>query len=101
MILKFAPGDGQLMQLACLWSHWTGPGDELLSFAIVTDEPPPDTTEFFISRNCAWRSCRRDEEPRTFTGSLPKHHGKRCHRDSENNGQEYAGTKAVPVQRYY
>ncbi|MYM92557.1 SOS response-associated peptidase family protein [Duganella vulcania] len=42
MILKFAPGGGELMQLACLWSHWTGPGEDLLSFAIITDEPPPE-----------------------------------------------------------
>lgn len=42
VVLKFAPGDGQLMPLACLWSHWTGPGEDLLSFAIVTDEPPPE-----------------------------------------------------------
>lgn len=43
---SFAPGDGQVMQLATLWSHWKGEEaglqSELLSFAIVTDEPPPE-----------------------------------------------------------
>ena len=43
VILKFAPGNGQLMQLACLWSHWRGHDEpDLLSFALVTDEPPPE-----------------------------------------------------------
>ena len=43
VILKFAPGNGQLMQLACLWSHWRGKDEpDLLSFALVTDEPPPE-----------------------------------------------------------
>ena len=27
---------------ACLWSRWKGPGEELLSFALITDEPPPE-----------------------------------------------------------
>jgi len=31
------------MQLACLWSHWSAPGKEdLLSFAAITDDPPPE-----------------------------------------------------------
>lgn len=43
VILRFAPGNGQLMRLAALWSHWRGEGEpDLLSFAIVTDEPPPE-----------------------------------------------------------
>ena len=29
--------------IACLWSHWTGEGEsDLLSFAAITDEPPPE-----------------------------------------------------------
>lgn len=43
VILEFRPGTGQVMYLACLWSHWTGKGDEdLLSVAAITDEPPPE-----------------------------------------------------------
>lgn len=43
VVIQFAPGDGQLMHLACLWSHWTGRDEpDLLSFALVTDEPPPE-----------------------------------------------------------
>lgn len=39
--LKFMPGDEQAMTLACLWPHWTGNDEpDLLSFALITDEPP-------------------------------------------------------------
>ena len=45
VILQFSPGDGQLMQIACLWSHWTGPNQaDLLSFAAITDEPPAEVS---------------------------------------------------------
>lgn len=41
VILKFIPEGGQPMALASLWSHWTGKGEhDLLSFALITDEPP-------------------------------------------------------------
>jgi putative SOS response-associated peptidase YedK len=31
------------MLVACLWSRWSAPGEpELLSFAAITDEPPPE-----------------------------------------------------------
>jgi putative SOS response-associated peptidase YedK len=31
------------MLVACLWSHWSVPGEkDLLSFAAITDEPPPE-----------------------------------------------------------
>lgn len=30
------------MFVACLWSHWKPGEDELLSFAAITDEPPPE-----------------------------------------------------------
>lgn len=42
VVLEFRPADGQEMVVACLWSHWKGDGDELLSFAAITDEPPPE-----------------------------------------------------------
>ena len=41
-VLEFAPDDGQPMLAACLWSRWTGPEGELLSFAAITDEPPAE-----------------------------------------------------------
>jgi len=31
------------MLVACLWSRWSGSGEpDLLSFAAITDEPPPE-----------------------------------------------------------
>lgn len=40
-VLEFRPGDDQDLFVACLWSHWTGPGEpDLWSFAAITDEPP-------------------------------------------------------------
>ncbi|TNJ34833.1 SOS response-associated peptidase family protein [Arenimonas terrae] len=40
--VEFTPDDGEPMLVACLWSDW-GDGDERLhSFAIITDEPPPE-----------------------------------------------------------
>jgi putative SOS response-associated peptidase YedK len=43
VVLEFNPSDGEDMAVACLWSRWTGPdGEELLSFAAITDEPPPE-----------------------------------------------------------
>ena len=42
-VLEFRPNNGQDMLVACLWSHWTGEGeDDLLSFAAITDVPPPE-----------------------------------------------------------
>lgn len=43
VVLEFRPRPTQDMLVACLWSRWTGPdGAELLSFAAITDEPPPE-----------------------------------------------------------
>lgn len=43
VILEFRPRTGQQMLVACLWSRWTAPGEsDLLSFAAITDEPPPE-----------------------------------------------------------
>ena len=45
VVLKFSPDDGQPMQLACLWSHWTGKEQaDLNSFAVITDAPPPEVS---------------------------------------------------------
>lgn len=43
VVIEFRPSSHEPMLVACLWSRWTGPGeDELLSFAAITDEPPPE-----------------------------------------------------------
>jgi putative SOS response-associated peptidase YedK len=43
VVLEFKPRPTQDILVACLWSRWTAPGeDELLSFAAITDEPPPE-----------------------------------------------------------
>jgi putative SOS response-associated peptidase YedK len=43
VILEFRPKTHDRMLVACLWSHWQGAGEpELLSFAAITDEPPPE-----------------------------------------------------------
>lgn len=43
MILQFRPRPPTPMLLACLWDRWQVSGEEALySFAIITDEPPPE-----------------------------------------------------------
>ncbi|KFN44422.1 SOS response-associated peptidase family protein [Arenimonas oryziterrae] len=43
VILEFRPRSGQPMLVACLWSRWQGAGQpDLLSFAAITDDPPPE-----------------------------------------------------------
>lgn len=41
-VLAFTPKTGDPMLIACLWSPWSADGDELLSFAAITDEPEPE-----------------------------------------------------------
>lgn len=48
IVLEFRPSPPQTMLVACLWSHWvaTKPGEkDLLSFAIITSDPPPEISE--------------------------------------------------------
>jgi putative SOS response-associated peptidase YedK len=40
VVLEFRPRPAEEMLVACLWSRWTAFGEELLSFAAITDEPP-------------------------------------------------------------
>jgi putative SOS response-associated peptidase YedK len=43
VILEFRPNTAQDMLVACLWSRWQGSGEpDLLSFAAITDDPPPE-----------------------------------------------------------
>jgi putative SOS response-associated peptidase YedK len=45
LTLEFRPRPTQDMLVACLWSRWTSPGEpDLLSFAAITDEPPPEVS---------------------------------------------------------
>jgi putative SOS response-associated peptidase YedK len=45
LVLQFKPRPEQEMLVACLWSRWSGSaGEELLSFAAITDEPPPEVS---------------------------------------------------------
>jgi putative SOS response-associated peptidase YedK len=44
-VLEFRPNTQREMLVACLWSRWTAPGEpDLLSFAAITDEPPPEVS---------------------------------------------------------
>lgn len=43
VVLKFEPRPAQEMNIACIYSRWKAPdGKTLLSFAAITDEPPPE-----------------------------------------------------------
>jgi putative SOS response-associated peptidase YedK len=42
VILEFRPNTSEPMLVACVWSRWKGAEGELLSFAAITDEPPPE-----------------------------------------------------------
>ena len=46
VVLEFTPATGELMAIACLYSHWAPPAGStepaLWSFAAATDEPPPE-----------------------------------------------------------
>jgi putative SOS response-associated peptidase YedK len=43
VILEFRPRQSEPMLVACLYSHWRGDdGTQLLSFAAITDSPPPE-----------------------------------------------------------
>lgn len=43
VVLEFEPAGAGVMHVACLWSHWRGKdGSQLLSFAAITDQPPPE-----------------------------------------------------------
>ena len=43
LILEFKPQTGEVMMIACLWSRWSTPDQpDLLSFAAITDDPPPE-----------------------------------------------------------
>lgn len=40
--IRFTPQDEEPMLVACLWSEWGDGDDRMVSFAIITDEPPPE-----------------------------------------------------------
>jgi len=41
-VLHFTPRPAATMLVACVYSSWTGAEGNLLSFAAITDEPPPE-----------------------------------------------------------
>lgn len=42
-LVEFRPDPAQDLLAACIWSRWTAPGEpDLLSFAIITQDPPPE-----------------------------------------------------------
>lgn len=46
VVVQFKPKTGEEMLVACVWSHWKSPAKrDLLSFAIITDDPPPEISE--------------------------------------------------------
>lgn len=43
VVLEFEPNPPIDMLVACLWSRWQGKDEpDLLSFAVITDDPPPE-----------------------------------------------------------
>jgi putative SOS response-associated peptidase YedK len=43
VVLEFKPNPTEDIYVACLWSRWQGKDEsDLLSFAAITDEPPPE-----------------------------------------------------------
>lgn len=42
VVLEFKPRDGQNMLVPCLWDRWEQNGEVLYSFALITDDPPPE-----------------------------------------------------------
>ena len=45
VVIEFNPNPEQQMLVACLWSRWSnGKDPDLLSFAAITDEPPPEVS---------------------------------------------------------
>lgn len=41
--VEFRPEPAQDLLAACIWSRWSGPGEpDLLSFALITHDPPPE-----------------------------------------------------------
>lgn len=43
LVLEFDPQPARDMLVACLWDHWTKPGEPSLnSLAAITDEPTPE-----------------------------------------------------------
>ncbi|RQR43461.1 hypothetical protein DIE20_11320 [Burkholderia sp. Bp9131] len=46
IVLEFKPQPAGDMLVACLWSRWQGKDEpDLLSFAAITDDPPPEISE--------------------------------------------------------
>lgn len=44
-IIRFFPDDREAMWVPCLYDRWQGDGYGIESFAIITDDPPPEVAE--------------------------------------------------------
>lgn len=67
IVVQFRPNPPETMLVACLWSHWTAPGEkDLLSFAIITDQPPPEILAGSLPHpdQARVRRCLVDPRPR-------------------------------------
>lgn len=43
VVVEFQPEPPQHLAVACIWARWSAPGEsDLYSFAIITDDPPPE-----------------------------------------------------------
>jgi putative SOS response-associated peptidase YedK len=42
VVLEFKPRDHHDMLVPCIWDRWEQRGESLNSFALITDEPPPE-----------------------------------------------------------
>ncbi|MBL7542584.1 MAG: SOS response-associated peptidase family protein [Bdellovibrionaceae bacterium] len=45
LILKFEPKGMEYMVIPVIWDKWVNENEELYSFALITDEPPPEVLE--------------------------------------------------------
>lgn len=73
VVLKFQPQTRQDMLVACLWSRWEGKdGEELYSFAAITDEPPEEVAAAGHDRCLIPLKAENIEAWLTPNGDLPK-----------------------------
>lgn len=75
VVLEFHPRDGQDMLVPCIWDRWQQGDQTLHSFALITDEPPPevaaaghDRCPINLTRSAAhaWLAPHGRSEPEMF-----------------------------------
>jgi hypothetical protein len=103
VILEVKPQSAQDMLVACLWSHWQSPGEpDLLSFAAITDEPPPEVAaaghdrciipfkpeHIDVAQSRSTRSCDTVRDPRRPPSPLLRTSHGGLNRDGSLKGSE-------------